>query len=266
MIPKIIHYCWFGNKPLSELNLKCIESWKKHNPEFEIKRWDESNYELKNDFVREAYSYKKFAFVADYCRLETLYKYGGIYLDTDMMVLKSLTPLLENDIFFGFEPSYYVSAGIIGSISKNNHIKNLMNFYINNHFRPNKYLTIPKIISKYLNIEPSKVVKDEIIIYQDIKIYPPEYYYPLPYNENPINYSSFITNKSYTVHFWDKSWYNEIELIRQNKILDSLRYIFTERKNEPIYKINYYFILIGEYLIATYRIIKNQLKQFLDKN
>lgn len=256
MIPKIIHYCWFGGKPLSDTNLKCIESWKKFNPDFEIKKWDETNYELKIDFVKEAYSYRKFAFVSDYCRLELLYNYGGIYLDTDMILLKPLSPLIVEDLFLGFEPNYYVSAGIIGSKPKNKNILDWMYYYENNHFRPNKYFTIPEIISQRLNINDSKLQKKQIIIFNDIKIYPPEYFYPLPYDEDPNKYFNFTTENSFTVHLWNKNWHNEFELIRQNKILASLNFIIEHRAKEPIYKINYYLILLWEYFKAIYRISK----------
>ena len=99
-IPKIIHYCWFGGNPLPELAEKCIESWKKYLPDYEIIRWDENNFDFNiNDYVKEAYENKKWAFITDYVRLYAMYNYGGIYMDTDVEVLKSLDCFLIHPAF-----------------------------------------------------------------------------------------------------------------------------------------------------------------------
>ena len=99
MIKKTINYCWFGKSELDEKSRLCIESWKKIMPDYEIKRWDESNYDVnKNSFVKEAYENKKWAFVSDYARLDIIYNYGGIYLDTDVEVIKTFDDLLEYEL------------------------------------------------------------------------------------------------------------------------------------------------------------------------
>lgn len=102
MIPKIIHYCWFGGKPLPEMAEKCIASWRKYNPGYQIKRWDENNFDLECDFFPgEAYQVGRWAFVSDYARLKIIYENGGIYLDTDVEVIKSLDELLSFQCFLG---------------------------------------------------------------------------------------------------------------------------------------------------------------------
>ena len=104
MIPKKIHYCWFGGNPLPPLAEKCIASWKKYCPDYEVIRWDESNYDCnKHPYMREAYNKKKFAFVADYARMDIIYNHGGIYLDTDVELLKNLDFLLANSFYIGFD-------------------------------------------------------------------------------------------------------------------------------------------------------------------
>ena len=104
MIPKIIHYCWFGGNPLPELAVKCIESWKKYCPDYEIKRWDESNFDLNCcDYVKEAYQAKKWAFVSDYVRFKVLYNEGGLYFDTDVELIKSIDDILAHGPFMGVE-------------------------------------------------------------------------------------------------------------------------------------------------------------------
>lgn len=112
MIPKVIHYCWFGGQPLNELS-KCMASWKRLCPEYELVRWDETNYDVaKNEYMRTAYEAGKWAFVSDYARLDILYRHGGIYLDTDVELIRSLDWLLAERAFMGIEYSGYVNTGL----------------------------------------------------------------------------------------------------------------------------------------------------------
>ncbi|MCI5927317.1 MAG: polysaccharide pyruvyl transferase family protein [Pseudoflavonifractor capillosus] len=115
-IPKIIHYCWVGGNPKPESVLYCIESWKRNCPDYEIREWNESNYDFtKNEYMRQAYEAKKWGFVPDYARLDIIYEYGGIYLDTDVEVVRSFDEILENECFFGFEDTgdsdFFVNCG-----------------------------------------------------------------------------------------------------------------------------------------------------------
>ena len=104
MIQKVIHYCWFGGKPIDKLGEKCIASWKKYCPDYEIKRWDESNYNLEAcDYVKEAYQAKKWAFVSDYVRFDILYHYGGLYFDTDVELIKPIDDIVSKGPFMGCE-------------------------------------------------------------------------------------------------------------------------------------------------------------------
>lgn len=112
-IPKIIHYCWFGGAPLPRLAEKCLKSWKKHCPDYEIRLWNEENFDLnENRYVREAASVGKWAFVSDYVRLKVVLEHGGIYLDTDVELLKSLDSLLEEKAFFGLDERDLVCTGL----------------------------------------------------------------------------------------------------------------------------------------------------------
>ena len=104
MIPKIIHYCWFGGGDKPELAVKCIESWKKYLSDYEIKEWNEENFDItQNQYVREAYENRKFAFVTDYVRLYAIYTEGGVYMDTDVEVIGSYDLFLHHHAFSGFE-------------------------------------------------------------------------------------------------------------------------------------------------------------------
>ena len=113
MIPKVIHYCWFGHGEKPELARKCIASWKKFCPDYEIIEWNEGNFDVKqNGYTQMCYEEKKYAFLSDYVRLLVVAEYGGIYFDTDVELLKSLDQLLDHEAFFGFETPEYMEPGI----------------------------------------------------------------------------------------------------------------------------------------------------------
>lgn len=114
MIPKKLHYCWFGRNPKPELAQKCFESWKKFCPDYEIIEWNEDNYDINSAplFVRQAYEAKKWAFVTDYVRLEVVHNHGGIYLDTDVEVIKPIDDLLKYNAFFGLQSESLINTGL----------------------------------------------------------------------------------------------------------------------------------------------------------
>ena len=113
MIPKTIHYCWFGRGELSTKAKKCIQSWKKYCPDYEIIEWNEDNFDVnQNEYTKKVYAEKKFAFLSDYARLKIVYEQGGIYLDLDVEIIKPFCDLLDNKAFFGFENNEYVASGL----------------------------------------------------------------------------------------------------------------------------------------------------------
>ena len=133
MIPKVIHYIWFGGKPLPKLAEKCIKSWRKFCPDYEIKRWDESNLDIsKYKFAQDAYDSKKYAFASDVMRTEILYNEGGVYLDIDVELLKPIDNILQDvDSVMGFETSNMIAPGLImASIAGNKDLLNILDNYI----------------------------------------------------------------------------------------------------------------------------------------
>lgn len=132
MIPETIHYCWFGRNPKPKLALKCIKSWKKHCPDYEIIEWNEDNFDISSCplYVRQAYEAKKWAFVTDYVRLKVVYEHGGIYLDTDVELLKGLDTLLKYNAYFGFEDGFYVNTGLgFGAVKGSQILLDMMRDY-----------------------------------------------------------------------------------------------------------------------------------------
>ena len=151
MIPKIIHYCWFGCNPLPQLALDCISSWKKFFPDYEIKEWNEDNFDVNIiPYTAEAYKQKKYAFVSDYARFWIIYNYGGIYFDTDVEVIRPMYDIIEKGNFMGFEvdpdgenapgkyaPRYCFNVNLGLGFGMNDHhcfMKKMMDYYSNMHF------------------------------------------------------------------------------------------------------------------------------------
>ena len=142
MIPKVIHYCWFGHHPLSSLAKKCIKSWKRYFPDYEIKEWNEKNFDVNIlPYTKEAYEEKRYAFVSDYARFWILYNYGGIYFDTDVEVIRPMTDIIERGAFMGCETvankniPLYVNPGLgLGLEAGNKILGDLLHIYSSLHF------------------------------------------------------------------------------------------------------------------------------------
>ncbi len=199
MIPKTIHYCWFGPEQKNDDILDCIESWKKHCPDFEIKEWSELNFPFEQyPFASRAYNEKKWAFVSDYVRLHVLSERGGFYLDTDMLLLQSLSPLVENTCVLGEEENRVISAGMIGAEPHHPYIVACKKFYDDHQ---QETITIPRVMSLiYKDIEG----KDKI------KVLPPKTFYPFS-QQNIKNWHGQEMGKDvYGVHLWHYSWGNPI--------------------------------------------------------
>lgn len=235
-IPKIIHYCWFGGGKKSELIKDCISSWKKYLPDYKILEWNENNFKVEDfDFVYKAFNDKKWAFVSDYTRLWILYNYGGIYLDTDMEILKPLDDLLRNSSFGGLEDDQ-IGFGIWGCKKGDKFIGEVLNYYNNlnyDNYKDNlEELAIPIHLTKVARGNGYK--HDEKIKYflGNVAIYPKEYFYPKRHAwQEPI-----ITENTYTIHHYEGAWRKPHQIFRskvKEKLLKTIRYFKV--------KINYIF-------------------------
>ncbi|WP_078428911.1 glycosyltransferase family 32 protein [Alkalihalobacterium alkalinitrilicum] len=206
-IPKIIHYCWFGGKEKPDIVKKCIQSWKTHLPDYEIKEWNEQNFDFhSNTYAREAYEAKKYAFVSDYVRVYALYHSGGIYLDTDVEVFKPFDDLLYRESFWGFEQENFIATSTIGAARGNKLIKIFLDSYEQRKFIQDDgsfdQLTNVAIITDLLKRKGLNPNGE----YQEIgelgAFYPQTYFSPYDY----INCRKFITEDTYAMHHFYKSW------------------------------------------------------------
>lgn len=135
MIPKIIHYCWFGGKPKPDGVLKCIESWRRCCPDYEIREWNEGNFNVSSlTYTSEAYNSGKWAFVSDVARLHALINHGGIYLDTDVELIRSFDHILDNNAFVGFEGSRFIATAVMGSVQGNTTMIDFFKLYEDANF------------------------------------------------------------------------------------------------------------------------------------
>lgn len=258
---KIIHYIWFGGNPLSDLTKKCIETWKKYLPDFEIMEWNEKTFDVNQcAFVKEAYEQKKWAFVADYTRFKVLEKYGGIYLDTDMEITADISKFLEKDLFLGVEDSKMINAAVVWAKEPHNpHIQDIVKIYESKeHFNETGDLydeSVPRVLTKYFEQFGFDGQKDEIQTFDDDKVYvyPMEYFYPLSYDYQ----NNKFTDNSVMIHHFDATWISPMEKFKtkmKRKKMTWVVYVidfFISLKNKIKFFSNYRDITIFAVMFLT---------------
>lgn len=206
MIPKKIHYCWFGGKPLPRDVKKCIESWRKHAPEYDIIEWNESNFNVKSHpFMKKAYEAKAWAFVSDYARLKIIYDNGGIYFDTDVELLKNPDFLLENQCYIGVQQVAHLCAtGLgFGAVKFNPIVKKMLEKYDVLEFSSDnkKELSCPYLNNSVIEELGYKYSAD-IWKHPMITVYPCEFFDPI----SPGNTENLMRNDTVSIHHYAGSW------------------------------------------------------------
>jgi hypothetical protein len=225
MIPKIIHYVWVGNNPKPKDIKKCMKTWKKHLKDYKIIEWNESNFDISSHpFVKKAYEAKKWAYVSDYIRMYAIYNYGGIYLDTDVLVLENFDKFLNNKVFVGFERENYPFTAVFGAEKKNKFIKKLLDYYdnldaYNFDFENNNTISVSNIlINEYGCSKENKeqLLKDGIKVYKDDILCNP-------------------SKNSTTVHVFTGTWLEGIKPLKR-KIVTALKTNIKTKKQAEIYR------------------------------
>ena len=211
MIPKIIHYCWFGGNTLPDDALKYIESWKNFCPDYEIIEWNEKNFDINCcEYVKEAYDAKKWAFITDYVRIWALYNFGGIYMDTDVEVIKPLDDVLDNEAFSGFESSLDVPTGIMGSVKGHAFMKKLLDYYDGKHFLlSNGQYDMQTNVVTITNIAVENGLKrnnKKQTIYE-MTFYPSDFFCPKSHKTREMN----VTENTMCIHHFSGSWLTSSE-------------------------------------------------------
>ncbi len=226
MIPKTIHYCWFGRGPKSDIAQKCMNSWKKYCPDYTLIEWNEENFDVNACplYVRQAYECRKWAFVSDYVRLKVVYDYGGIYLDLDVELIKPLDSLLANSAYFGREDSYHVATGLgFGAEKSSIILRMLMDDYDNIPF----VLEDGSIDDTPCPVRNTKVFESLGFVVGNsvqtldggIVIYPSNWFCPIDYYTGKKSF----TKETVSIHHYSASWQtpeqrkHHIKIARKNK-------------------------------------------------
>jgi len=241
MIPKKIHYCWFGGADLPELAQRCIESWHKHMPDWEYVLWNEGNFDVDQApaYVQEAYAAKKFAFVSDYVRLYALEQQGGVYLDVDFEVYKSFEPLLENIAFAGYEGSKRlpVMMGVLGTESHGTWVSEALRKYQNRRFLlDDKSFDMTPNTTFFTNalVEHGLVLDGKEKDAAGLHIYPVDYFCPMQTSGE-----YFRTDNTYCEHKGLRSWSNDNDwksrLLRRVSPTLRKKIILLKRKIERLF-------------------------------
>lgn len=260
MIPKVIHYCWFGGAPKPKSVLRCINSWKKHCPDFEIREWTEKDFDVtQNEYTRQAYEAKAWGFVPDYIRLWIIYHHGGIYLDTDVQVIKDLSPLCNHHAFAGFQEDGYVALGLgFGAEPGNPFIGAHMQQYDELRFL-NSDGTVNRTPSPvYTNLLLKKRGLDacngDTQDLGDVIIFSKDCFCPKDFTSGITR----VTQNTYSIHQFDASWYSEEQQEKKNKRWKEAR------RRELLYNIRYTPNRIVSKLLGKEKYQK--LKQFFGKD
>ena len=215
MIPKVIHYCWFGGNPLPPLAVKCIASWRKYLPDYEIREWNESNFDVNIvPYTREAYGAKKYAFVSDYARFWVLYRYGGLYFDTDVEVLRPLDDIVARGPFMGCERDAVLQSGKdrMGATAPADApglglYRELLDMYAGLHFvNANGSLNQKTVVQYTTEVLCRHGLRNtsEVQECAGVWIYPKEYFCPIDYKSGVCT----MTDNTYSIHHYSASWHS----------------------------------------------------------
>ena len=214
MIPKVIHYCWFGHNPLPESALKCIDSWRKYLPDYEIKEWNEDNFDVSSiPYTHDAYEAKKYAFVSDYARFWILYHYGGLYFDTDVEVIKPFDDIVQKGAFMGLEidgtkkgTALAIAPGLGLGAEMGNPVYAIIldSFqhlsYYNADGTRNSFTMIPLVTGWFIN--QGLVPNGKIQNIQGVNLYPQRYFNPYESATGRLR----ITSDTYSIHWYSATW------------------------------------------------------------
>ena len=242
MIPKVIHYCWYGKGEYSPEIKMCLDSWKKHCPGWEICLWNEDNSPMDVPWVRDAYKHQKYAFMADYVRFWALYHYGGIYLDTDMLLVKPLDSFLGDAAFLGREDVYTASMGIIGAGKGSEFCRMCLGLYDSAVFNMASIPIITRLITPELfrfgftEEDITQHLSNGLVVYKSDVFYPIHYSTPFELSE----IGSFIKEDTVGVHLWNKSWKDEIQMLAAGEYKEGFHLVWKRLLRTPILPLRYY--------------------------
>lgn len=224
MIPKIIHYCWLSGEPYPPLVKQCIESWHKHLPDYEFILWDTHRIDIhSNKWLKEAFDNKKYAFAADYIRCYALYNFGGIYLDSDVEVLKNFDIFLNSKSFIGYDSTGAIEAAIVGAEPNCQWLGLALQHYANRPFVKQDGRFDMQPIPRLFNTVLHKCYRfndtpDQLQKLSDVTLYPYDYFSPKNYQTKKVN----KTHNTHSIHHFDGAWIDDSYKIKLKKLLHTI--------------------------------------------
>ena len=253
MIPKTIHYCWFGRGKFSPEIEMCMASWRKYCPDYGIKEWNEDNSPMDIPWIRDAYKHQKYAFVADYMRFYVLYHEGGVYMDTDMLLVRPIDSFLLDGLFLGREDEYNASLGIIGSEKGSAFCKMCLDYYDNTRFD----IVSPPIITRFITprLFQYGFTEEDTTQYltNGLTVYKSSYFYPIHYSQEFAleEVMQYVKVDTCGVHLWNKSWTDELQLLAKGEYKQGFRLVWRRFKRTPLLPMRYWAKVIkyfGNYM------------------
>lgn len=206
MIPKIIHYCWYGRGEMSPELKMCMESWTRLLPDYEWKLWNEDNLPPGSDFLKLMFKYRKFALISDYIRFYALYHEGGLYFDTDIEVVKNFDSLLREKCFLGFQQEslsgHPLNAAVCGAVPRHPYMRDCLAMFLRECYRKVKPYIGPTVVSEVAKKWGLAEYGEQYL--GDVKIFPKEVFYPYHWEED--FYPECVTESTMCIHRWQKSW------------------------------------------------------------
>ena len=263
MIPKLIHYFWFGRKPIPDQYKEYIDTWKHFLPDYKIIQWNEDNFDVNEcRYCKEAYLKGKWAFVSDYARFKVLYEYGGLYFDTDVEVIKPMEDIIERGAFVACETEKTIAPGLALGVEPHNEIyKEIIDAYEKRSFiRKNGDMDLTTVVEFTTDIFKSHgfAGKNEIESFDGLISYPPNYFCPVNYQTGEM----VITNETYTIHHYGASWHTTKErdwLKKEQALIQKIGLCrFQKKKKKVWYKIRMNLFCYG--LFGTLRKIISKIK------
>lgn len=211
MIPKKIHYCWFGRGEKPKLAQKCIASWKRFCPDYEVIEWNEDNFDIhQNAYLEMCYQQKKYAFLSDYVRLLVVYQYGGIYMDTDVELLCPLDPLCGNTAYFGFENDLYIASGLgFGAEKQHPAIRQMLKEYSVLLDGKHGVIGCPQLNTQAL-VKLGLQLDGSLQKLDNCTVYPKEYFNPY----DDLTGKLMKTKNTYSIHWYAKTWVDKKHVLR----------------------------------------------------
>lgn len=233
MIPKKIHYCWFGRSPKPKLAEKCIKSWKKHCADYELIEWNEDNFDVSAAplYVQQAYEAKKWAFVTDYVRLFAMVNFGGIYMDTDVEVIKPLDDILKYEAVSGFESETEVPTGLMGCVKDHPFFIELLHEYDDISFiNEDGTLDLTSNVTRITNacLRYGLIQNNTLQTVRGFTLFPKEYFCPKDYATGKI----IKTKNTFTIHHFSGSWISDsdMKMLKESKRIVKHPFIYAYPK------------------------------------